>query len=392
MPKKIYVIAGEASGDLHGSILIENLKTCSGEPLEIYGVGGDRIRRTGALDFFDLAHFHVTGFSEALKRLPQYKKAAVTILAGIQKTRPDAVVLIDNPGFNLHLARKIDALGIPVIYYIAPQVWAWAPKRIFKIKKYVRKVLVVFEFEKALYEERGIPVEWVGHPLKDLIGVSPEAPAAAEETRRKKGPVISLLPGSRKGELKLLFLLMLEAAKRIADRFPGASFRLIKSPTLPRSIYERLLGSAKIPVTLVEKDPYEAVRQSDLAIVCSGTATLECALLGTPMIITNRGSLLTYALAKCLCRVPYLGLPNLILGEMRMPELLQNDATPEKLADTAAGILSDEKKVSRMREALKEVSRKLGEPGASKRAALEVLKVLGESAKEPAGILSARNS
>lgn len=393
MPGKIYVIAGEASGDLHGSVLIKNLKECSREPLEIYGVGGDRIRRTGAREFFDLAHFHVTGFSEALKRLPQYKKAAVTILAGIEKVRPDVVVLIDNPGFNLHLAKKIHALGIPVVYYIAPQVWAWAPKRILKIKKYVKRVLVVFEFEKKIYEDQAIPVVWVGHPLKDLIAASRETPDAKDkDARKKKGPVVSLLPGSRKGELKLLFLLLLRSAKLIADQFPGASFRLIKSPTLPGPLYERLLRAAKVPVTLIESDSYAAIRGSDLAIVCSGTATLECALLGTPMIITNRGSLLTYLMAKSLCKVPYLGLPNLILGEMKMPELLQYNATPEKIADTAAAILKDDKRSSRMKEDLEKVSLKLGEPGASKRAAEEVLKVLGEKTKGPAGTLSARNS
>jgi len=376
MAGKIYVIAGEASGDLHGSVLIKNLKECSREPLEIYGVGGDRIRRTGAREFFDLAHFHVTGFSEALKRLPQYKKAAVTILAGIEKIRPDVVVLIDNPGFNLHLAKKIYALGIPVVYYIAPQVWAWAPKRILKIKKYVKKVLVVFEFEKKIYEEHAIPVAWVGHPLKDLIAASETSPNASQDTRRKKGPVVSLLPGSRKGELKLLFALLFRSAKLIADQFPGASFRLIKSPTLPKPLYERLLRAVEVPVTLIENDSYAAIRGSDLAIVCSGTATLECALLGTPMIITNRGSLLTYLMAKSLCKVPYLGLPNLILGEMKMPELLQYDATPEKIADTAAAILKDDKRSSRMREDLRKVSLKLGEPGASKRAAEEILKTL----------------
>ncbi|MGH7197150.1 MAG: lipid-A-disaccharide synthase, partial [Candidatus Omnitrophota bacterium] len=189
-------------------------------------------------------------------------------------------------------------------------------------------------------------------------------------------PVVSLLPGSRKGELKMLFSLFLETAERIAGKFPGASFRLIKSPTLPKTFYERLLNGKGARVTLVEKGSYTAIGASDLAIVCSGTATLECALLGTPMIITNKGSLLTYLAAKSLCKVPYLGLPNLILGEMKMPELLQYDATPGKIADTAVRILKDEKRWTRMKEDLKKVSQKLGEPGASRRAAEEVLKTL----------------
>ncbi|MGH7197437.1 MAG: lipid-A-disaccharide synthase, partial [Candidatus Omnitrophota bacterium] len=182
MARKIYVIAGEASGDLHGSILIKNLKECSEAPLEIYGVGGEQIRQTGALAFFDLAHFHVTGFTDAITKLPLYKKAASTILAQIRSVRPDVVVLIDNPGFNLHLAQKIHALGIPIVYYIAPQIWAWAPKRILKIKRYVQKVLVVFEFEKKIYEDQGIPVVWVGHPLKDLIEGAAEPRGVKENT------------------------------------------------------------------------------------------------------------------------------------------------------------------------------------------------------------------
>ena len=164
--KKVYIVAGEASGDLHGANLIRHLQTRSSIPLEIYGVGGDKIRETGAKNFYDLAHFHVTGITAAIKKLPEYKKASKAIFAGIEKTKPDLVVLIDNPGFNLHLAKKIHALGIPIVYFIAPQVWAWAPKRVMTIKKYIKKVLVVFQFEKKFFEDHGVPVAWVGHPSK----------------------------------------------------------------------------------------------------------------------------------------------------------------------------------------------------------------------------------
>lgn len=378
MAKKIYVIAGEASGDLHGSNLIKNLKALTKEPLEIYGVGGDKIRETGAQEFFDLAHFHVTGFTDALKRLPQYKKAAVTILEKIKRVRPDLVVLIDNPGFNLHIAQKINALGIPIVYYIAPQIWAWAPKRILKIKRYVKKVLVVFEFEKKIYEDQGIPVEWVGHPLKDLLGSSGRQATSRNEgiAPNKNGFLVSLLPGSRKGELKMLFSVFLKAAKILSGKLPSISFALIKAPTLPKAYYQRLLKDCTVNMSLVEENAYEVIRSSQLAIACSGTATLECALLGTPMIISNRGSFITYLAAKTLIKIPYLGLPNLILGQPRIPELLQYDATPEKIAATALQLLTDEKKIQAMKGALEEVSKKLGEAGASKRAAEEILKLL----------------
>jgi lipid-A-disaccharide synthase len=376
-PKKIYIIAGEASGDLHGSNLIRALRAETKIPLTIYGVGGDRIKETGALDFFDLAHFHVTGITDALKKYPLYRKAAATILENIRNARPDLVVLIDNPGFNLHLAQKIHTLGIPIVYYIAPQVWAWAPKRIFKIKKYVSKVLVVFRFEEPLYRKQDISVRWVGHPLVDLI--EPRTERSSEPARRRT-PVVALMPGSRRGELRMLLSIFLKTAERLTEKLRGVSFRLIEAPTIPGSFYERTLKSAKVPVERVRENAYDAIRSSDLAIACSGTATLECALLGTPMIVTNKGTLLTYVAAKSLIKVPYIGLPNLVLGKKRFPELLQYDATPEKLAREALKILTDEDTRNIMKKDLREVSEKLGEKGASRRAAEEILKTLSTSA------------
>lgn len=382
--KKIYIIAGEASGDLYGANLIKNLKKESRESLEIYGVGGDRIRETGALEFFDLAHFHVTGLTEVLRNIPRYKNAERVILSGIQKTRPDAVVLIDNPGFNLHLAKKIRALGIPIIYYISPQIWAWAPKRILKIKETVTKMLVVFEFEKKIYEEQNVPVAWVGHPLKDLVASvgarSPRPGGGTPPLQQKTGPLVTLLPGSRKGEVRILLPIFLKAAEIIKEKIPQASFALIKSPTLPKRFYERIINNVGArfiaPPRLVEENPYEAIKASDLAIACSGTVTLECALLGTPLIISNKGSVLTYVMAKLLCKVPYLGLPNLVLGDGKIPELLQHAATPEKIAAKAAEILSSANARESMKKDLAEVSRRLGEPGANRRAALEVLSIM----------------
>jgi lipid-A-disaccharide synthase len=374
--KKIYVIAGEASGDLHGAHLIENLKDHSAESLEFYGVGGDKIRATGAKDFLDLAHFHVTGITEAIKKIPAYRRAASRILSSIQKRKPDLVVLIDNPGFNLHLAQKIHVLKIPIVYYIAPQVWAWAPRRVLKIKKTVTKVLVVFEFEKKIYEEHGIPVAWVGHPLKDRI----EAKKTDLNVRKNaRSPSVALLPGSRKSEIQRLLPIFLKAAEKISREFSPVSFRLILSPTLPREIYQPYLDRSAVPVQCVEKDSYSAIAESSLAIVCSGTATLECALLGTPMVISNKGSFITYVAAKSMIRVPFLGLPNLILGEKKFPELLQYDATPEKIASEALRILKNEPLRLSMETACEKVGEKLGGEGAGKRAALEILKTIKQA-------------
>ncbi len=377
-PKKIFVIAGEASGDLHGANLIKSIVAQAKEPVEIYGVGGDQIRETGAREFFDLAHFHVTGITEALIKIPQYKKAELTILSSIRRTRPQLVVLIDNPGFNLHLAKEIHAMGISIVYYIAPQVWAWGERRIFKIKRTVKKVLVVFEFEKKLYEDQGIPVSWVGHPLRDLVESSPSSKKTGET-------VVSLLPGSRAGEVKTLLGLFLKAARLIQKEIPQSSFQVIQSPTLSKDFYDPWVQKEKktggVRLSLVEKDSYPAIERSDLAIVCSGTATLECALLGTPMIICNRAGVVTYLFAKSLIKVPYLGLPNLILGDQKMPELLQYNATPEKIAQTALRILQDKEIQATMRADLAKVKKQLGEKGAAKRAAEEVLSLLQETAK-----------
>ena len=373
--KKIYVIAGEASGDLHGANLIRHLRARSSFELEIYGVGGDKIRETGALQFFDLAHFHVTGITTAIKKLPQYRKASYAIFSDICQVRPDLVVLIDNPGFNLHLAKKIHALEIPIVYFIAPQVWAWAPKRVELIKKFVKKVLVVFQFEKKFFEDHKVPVVWVGHPLKDLLELH-WIPWETGHGQKKPGRIISLLPGSRKGELKTLLPIFIEAARRIRSAMPDTTFVMIKAPTIPRKVYEERLKKLDFPVQIVEKYAYDTIRESAMAIACSGTATLECALLGTPMIISNRGSLLTYLIAKAVIRVKYLGLPNLILGEKKFPEFLQYQATPKNIAACAINILSNEKLREEMKHACEETSLRIGEKGASTRAAEEVLALL----------------
>jgi lipid-A-disaccharide synthase len=312
----------------------------------------------------------VTGLTDAITHIPQYARAEKTILKGIQKTKPDLVVLIDNPGFNLHLAKKIHALRIPIVYYISPQIWAWGAKRIFKIKAYVKKMLVVFEFEKKLYEDHGVPVAWVGHPLKDLLGSVPE--------KRSEAPLVALLPGSRKGELRRLVPVMAAAARQIAAQMPETGFALIKAPTLQRELYAEWIEKEfkGLRCALIEKDHYSVIKGSSLAIVCSGTATLECALLGVPMIITYKGSFLTYAAAKACVRVKHLGLPNLILGEERFPEFLQYGATPEKIASAAVKILKEDGERQSMKKALLEVSKKLGDSGADQRAAREVLSAL----------------
>lgn len=366
--KKIFILAGEASGDLHGANLIRHLTQQSKEKLLIYGVGGDRIKETGALGFYDLAHFHVTGITAAIRKIPTYQKAAKIILERIQKANPSLVILIDNPGFNLHLAKSIHKMGIPMVYFIAPQVWAWAPERVLKIKKYIRKVLVVFQFEKKFFEANKVPVSWVGHPLKDLVSSSQSA--------SDKENLITLMPGSRKTELQILLPILLKTAEAVRQKCPNATFQLIKAPTFSKEFYEKKLKESQAPIQLVCDQTYDAIAKSKLVIACSGTATLECAILGVPAIVINKGSLITYVAAKSLIKVKFIGLPNLILGQKRFPELLQFDATPQKISAEVAQILSDEKRYRQMKKDCAEVSRLIGEPGASARAASEILDIL----------------
>ncbi len=366
--KKIFIIAGEASGDLHGANLIKHLKDRTSLPLDFYGVGGDKIKQAGAKEFYDLAHFHVTGFSAAVQKIPQYKKAEKIILASVAKVRPDLVILIDNPGFNLHLARSIHAMGIRIVYFIAPQVWAWGPKRVLKIKKYIEKVLVVFNFEVPFFKSHGVSVSWVGHPLKDMV--------TAPGVDKKPGYQIALMPGSRKGELKTLLPILLETARLISEKIPDAQFVVLKAPTLRKEAYDKYLNKYKLKIKLLERNHYEAIRESRLAICCSGTATLECAILGTPMIVTNKVSLVSYVTIKTIIKVSSIGLPNLILGKNIFPEFLQYKATPENISHEAIKILSDEKKLKSLERSCEEASRLIGGTGASIRAADEILSLL----------------
>lgn len=370
MPKKIFIIAGEASGDLHGARIIERMQQAAGSALEVHGVGGERIRATGALDHYDLASFHVTGFLEAVGSIPRYLRAERIIVDSVRRARPDAVVLIDNPGFNLRLAQRFHAMGLRVFYFIAPQVWAWGAERVRRIQRDIDKVYVVFEFEKRFFEERGVGAEWVGHPLRDIIAVDP-LPAEGRD------PTVVLMPGSRRGEVDRLLGPLLGAAERLGASHPDLRFKLLQASTIDTSTFTGPLSSCKARVELVRGDSHETLRRCRLVLACSGTATLECALLGAPMLILYKTSAVTYHIARRLIRVPYLGLPNLILDREAFPELIQHEVTAEAVAHEAGAILDDPVRWSGMIADTAEITRKVGQRGAVDRVAGELLKELG---------------
>lgn len=367
--KRIFLVAGEASGDVHGAELAKALIALD-PGVEIHASGGAILRDIVKGEFVHSAHLNATGITAVLRLLPQYLKLFKEVRAAISRARPDLVVFIDNPGFNMRLAQRLLPESIPMVYYIPPQIWGWGEKRIETIKRCFKKVFVVFRFEEDYYRSRGMPAVWVGHPLKD------EMPEAARKETAGATRTVLLLPGSRSNEVKTLFPILVASAKLIARGLPGTRFTFIPSPSLDRRAYEPHLGRSAISIEPVFGDKYDAMRSSDLAVACSGTVTLECALAGLPMIIVNRGSLLTYLFVRSVLRVIYLGLPNLLANAPIVPELMQYNCTASKIAREAVDILQKPERARQMRKDMALAMEGIGPAGASKRAAQEILGLL----------------
>lgn len=378
MAKTFVVVAGEASGDLHAGHLISELKkTCPGA--SFCGLGGEKMRAQGVTLFVNMTPLAVVGFIEILKNYGTFKKIFEETLRRLKEIRPDALILVDYPGFNLRLARSAKALGIKVIYFISPQVWAWGRKRIAFIRKHIDLMLVLFKFEEALYQDGTFRVKWVGHPLLDAIKTTKTRDGLLDEIGFKRsGLTIALLPGSRNREISSLLPPLLGAARKIWEKNNNAQFIICRASTIARQIYKDIIDKEKIdfPYKLLDDDTYNAVRAGDLAIVASGTATLETAILNTPMIIVYKVSLLTWLLAKICIKIPCIGLVNVVAGQKIVPELIQFDATPEKIARTATMLLNDKAALEKIHADLFAVKNALGLPGASRRAAEEIARFL----------------
>lgn len=374
--KELLVVAGEASGDLHGARLVSELRRLV-PGLETFGLGGDELAAAGLQPVAHSSEVSVVGITEVWRVLPRIREVFASLLAEVDRRRPDAAVLIDFPDFNLRLARELEKRGLRVIYYISPQVWAWRKGRVRTISKLVDRMLVLFPFEVDFYRRHHVDVVHVGHPLVDEVPALPNA----WEQGEPEGPFrVALLPGSRLGEVESLLPTMLEAVRHMAAELPVEAL-LIKAPTVPREVLEEQIQLSGLPVRIVSEDRFAAVADSHLALCASGTATLEVGLLGTPMIVLYRLGFWTWSLARMLVRLPYVSLVNLVLGRKVVPELLQGSANPERIAAEAEHILLEERVRNEMRAGLAELRAKLGEGGASGRAAREVAAVLQE---EPA--------
>ena len=375
--KKVMIVAGEASGDQHAANVVLALKR-KAPALEIFGFGGEMLQRAGMRLELDLVSHAVIGIVEALAKLGKFFKILKFAGQLLREQRPDVLVLTDFPDLNFRIAARAKALGIPVVYYISPQIWAWRKGRIHTLKRLVDHMLVVFPFEELIYQQAGIPVTFVGHPLLDIV--KPEAdPQAARRTllQGAAGPLIALLPGSRTQEIEFLLPTMAETGKQLCEHFPEAKLFIPVARTVSRERIQAILQVYGVPAVLVTENSYTARAAADLAIVSSGTATLETAILGTPMLIGYRMKALSYFLARCFVKLPYFGLANLAAGEKIAPEFLQHEFTSAAVTAAALKILNQPETAERQKRGWDKVRQRLGGSGAAQRAAEVILRTMG---------------
>jgi len=371
MPR-ILIVTGEASGDLHGANLAKAIMALD-STAELVGIGGAAMRAAGValvpgvpqLDLMGL--IGISALGAVLRRI----RAIRTVL----KTQPwDLVVLIDNPGLNFHFARVAKSAGHRVLYYIAPQIWAWRPRRIKWIQRRVDHVVVILPFEPDLYRRAGVRCTFVGHPLLDVV--APRYDRAALRTKfglHEGGPVVGLLPGSRAGEVESLLPVLLAAAQRLVAAEPKTQFLLAQASSIDDNLLQAHLRHSPVPVRVASDQASEVMAASDVLLVASGTATLQAAVVGTPMVLLYKAPWLTYRLARALITVKWIGLVNLVADRSIVKELIQEEATADHVAQEALRLLRDRAAYDEMKRGLQEVRELLGEPGASHRTAQVVL-------------------
>ena len=376
--RKILLVAGEVSGDLHGSYLVEAIHRIDPE-IQFFGVGGEGLKRAGMRLLQHSQSLSVVGITEVFVKLGSILKALRTLKRSLEREKPDLVILIDFPDFNLRLARIVHRKGIPILYYISPQVWAWRPGRVKLIARLVKKMVVLFPFEVPLYEAAGVDVEWVGHPLLDIVKPTLSKEMAFQQfgldPRRR---TIGLLPGSRIHEIERLLPSLLASAQLLQKEIPDLQFVIPLAPGVSRATLSSRMNSISVPVTVVEGFTYDVMNLCELLITASGTATLEAAILGKPMIIIYKVSFSTYWIGRALVRVNHIGLPNLVAEKKIALELIQKDVHPQRIVEEAFRILRDPLLSRKMTESMGEVRHKLGEPGAAERAARIVTSLLRE--------------
>jgi len=371
--KTVFLVAGEASGDLHGANLVRAMNRLAPN-LHVVGIGGPYLRETGMEILIDASSLSVVGITEVIAHLPVVLESLSSVKRFLREVRPDLVILIDYPDFNLRIAKEAKQLGLPVFYYISPQIWAWRENRVHIIRRRVNHMAVILPFEAPFYERHGVPVTFVGHPLMDTELGSLSLDAVLHQAG--DDPIIGLLPGSRIGEVHKLLPVMLDAARLFRRRKPSARFLLSQAQGIPDDLMQSVIQQdGTLPIE-ISRNLLDIFRRSTLVIAASGTVTLQAAIAGVPMIIVYKVSPLSYVLGKMLIRVPFIGLINLIAGKRIVPELIQKDANARTIADTVFELTSDPERLWAIRNDLVEARRLLGGPGASERAARIALSLM----------------
>lgn len=363
------IVAGEASGDLHGGSLVQAMHRIDPD-LSFYGVGGNRMRTAGVELLADVADMAVVGLTEVVFKLGRILRVMNRLKVSLKEDRPDLVILIDYPDFNLPLARAARKHGIKVLYYISPQVWAWRRGRIETIRKSVDRMAVILPFEEEFYRNAGVDVTFVGHPLLDAVKQKYKRAEAIKRFGLKEEAVtVAILPGSRRSEVARLLPEMLGACRILSEKLSPLQFVLPLAGTLDPGFVRNILRQFPVGVNIIPDEIYDVIGVSDVAIVASGTATLETALIGTPMVVIYKVSRSSYAIARRFIHVEHISLVNIIAGRTIVPELIQDEACPKRIAAEVRDLIAQRDRVQEMKTSLAEIRSKLGTPGASQRTA-----------------------
>lgn len=374
---KILISAGEASGDIHAAAVTAALKQIDSS-VEVFGMGGDALRAAGGEVLFDIKDHGVMGFVEVIKKLPDLFKLRSDFARVMDERQPDCLVVVDYPGFNMKLAKVAHDKGIPVVSYIAPSAWAWNKGRAKNVAKIVDKVACIFPFEYDVYKEAGAPVEFVGHPLLDIVKPAWERTEAEAWVGKQPGhPLVLLMPGSRLMEIEKMLPNLLAGAKLLKKQLPEVQFAMPRAGTIPLELLQSKIKASGLDIKITEGHNYDLFSVADLALATSGTVTLEAALCGLPSIIVYRTSALNAFIARRVINIPNIGLPNIVAGRQILPELLQEEFTPTNVAKTAVELLAPERR-PQLEADLAFMKARLGEPGAVKRVAQLILRIAEE--------------
>jgi lipid-A-disaccharide synthase len=371
----LLIVCGEASGDLNAANLTLALKNLNPE-IKISAVAGELMRQAGAEIFYDIKDLAVIGFFDVLKKLPKFLGLKKLILERIKQEKPNAIIFVDFSGFNLRLAKEIKKT-IPTIYYISPQVWASRPGRIKTIKDYIHKMIVIFKFEEEFYKKYGVDVDFVGHPLLDIVKPSIEKKEFLRKFNLSEAKTtLALLPGSRRQEIENILPVMLKASWLIQKKISNMQFVIAKSGQVGWDIYNRIIGKVNLDLKIIEGQTYDCLHSADFCLVASGTATLETAIMQKPFVIIYKMNLLNYLLYRPQVKLPYIGMVNIVAQKKIIPEFIQFQARPKKIADAVLEILKNPSRIWQMQKDLSHIKSLLGEKGASLKAARIIVNFL----------------